>query len=100
MPASVASNVKLYVTDDFSDGGSLDTGVEVHGTEGAYLTRHQVDYSPPPQGRYVGLRLEGITGQLYEVEVYPTGKLKFLNSSFLFLTSLYIIVLLVLSYDQ
>ena len=68
--------MKIYVTDDFSGAGSLHAGVEVLGTNGPNtVKRYQVDYYPHPQGRYVGLTLEGGSGNLYEVEVYPTGKL-------------------------
>ena len=63
------------MTDDFSGGGSLHAAVEVHGQKGPYTDkRYQVDYSPPPQGRYVGLTAGGFSGYIYEVEVYPTGK--------------------------
>ena len=74
---TINSNVKLYVTDDFSGAGSLHAGVEVHGANGPYTAkRYQVDYYPHPQGRYVGLTLGATSGHLYEVEVYPTGEIQ------------------------
>ena len=73
----ISSYVKIYVTDDFSGGASLHVGVEVRGANGPYTDkRYQVDYYPSPQGRYVGLTSGGFSGHIYEVEVYPTGKIQ------------------------
>ena len=75
MTGGLSSYVKIYVADDFSGEGSLHMGLEVQGTNGPYTDkRFQVDYYPPPQGRYVGLTSGGFSDNIYEVEVYPTGE--------------------------
>ena len=53
---------------------SLTTENEVTGTGTTRFKTYQVDYPQPPVGRHVIIALVNLKVSLYEVDVYPTGK--------------------------